>query len=558
MRQFLAFDIGGTLLKFGVLNEDGAIVEKFEIPSEAHLGGASIMEKVKKHGSELIQGRKISGICVSTAGQVDSKEGVIIYASELIPNYTGTAVKKELEDYFNLPVEVENDVNCAGYAESWIGTGRNAKSMFCLTIGTGVGGSYIIDNRLHSGISYSGGEIGYIPIEGQRFEELASTRKLIQNVAARKNVLESDLNGLIIFQAAINGDDICQEEIKRMVYYLSKGIATIAYMMNPEMIIIGGGITAQREYLYPLIMEQLAIDVIPAVLSKTKIEIARTVNSAGMIGALRNFLLQESLRPLKSITTIIESNLNKLTKTEQLIGQFIIQNVKSVPDHTISELSRKIKVSEAAITRFCKKMEFESYNGLRLLAKEADVSTRRFEPSDMPVIDQVKSRYSGLLSKFDMLNQRKALEELTLQLKKASCVYLYGKDELSFVAKQFKDKLMSVGIPTMAFMNDYEAQLSIPTLKPQILSIFFNRNGLDSDLIAIAEASNKAGCMSASITTQQDSELSALTGNHVIIPSVSDEEVKYGLSLEMTTCFLLDIVLEELFVVKPRLSKVVQ
>src|SRR5699024_1708652 len=142
------------------------------------------------------------------------------------------------------------------------------------------------------------------------------------------------------------GDEICIKGINRQVYYLSKGIATIAYMMNPEMIVIGGGITVQKDYLYPLIMEQLKQDVMPAVLDSTKIEIAQNLNNAGMIGALRHFLLQESLQPLKSITTMLESSNHKLTKGEKVIATHVINNLETVPTTTISQLANKINVSE--------------------------------------------------------------------------------------------------------------------------------------------------------------------------------------------------------------------
>ncbi|MDO6450387.1 ROK family protein, partial [Oceanobacillus profundus] len=195
MREFIAFDIGGTLIKYSVLKENGSIIYKNEVPTEADLGGLEVINKVKKIGDELLQSYLIAGICISTAGQVDSKKGEILYASSLIPNYTGMQIKKELETYFQLQVEVENDVNCVGLAESWIGKGKDVKSMFCLTVGTGIGGSYVIDNKLHSGHSYSGGEIGYIPIEGSQFEELASTRTLVKNVAKQKGFAEDKLNG---------------------------------------------------------------------------------------------------------------------------------------------------------------------------------------------------------------------------------------------------------------------------------------------------------------------------------------------------------------------------
>ncbi|MCD7034607.1 ROK family protein [Metabacillus sp. GX 13764] len=547
MRKLLAFDIGGTLIKYGVLTEDGAFVEKFEKETEAYLGGPAILEKVKSYGIELTKKHEISGVCISTAGQVDSREGSILFAlPSIIPDYTGTQLKKELEEYFQLPVEVENDVNCAGLAESWIGTGKDAKSIFCLTVGTGIGGSYILDNKLHTGHSFSGGEIGYIPIEGSQLQELASTRTLIINTAKRKGIPEHELNGKEIFALAKSGDDICAEEIKRQVYYLSKGIATIAYMMNPEMIIIGGGITAQKEYLYPLIMEQLKKDIIPNILSKTKIEIARNLNDAGMVGALRHFLMQESLKPLKSITTMIEFNRHKLTNREQTIANFIILNLEAVPNKTISEMSRQINVSEATITRFCQKLEFGSYNKLRLMAKEATVSTRLYEQTEASSLTEVKHTYMSMLKKSDSLYDFNDIQAFTAQLLSAEKVYLYGAEEMATVASQLKYKLMKLGIPADYFTNSYEMEMSGYTLSAETVVIGLNSTGYAKEIIGILETAKARGSITIAISSQQDSPLARAADLTMLIPAA--EEIKSGTSSlrEVSAYYLLDIVFKEL------------
>ncbi|UOY93092.1 ROK family protein [Ectobacillus sp. JY-23] len=549
MRNFLAMDIGGTFIKYGVLTEDGTFVEKHEIDTEAHLGGKAILEKVKHFGKTLIAQHKISGICISTAGQVDSKEGRILYASSLIPEYTGTPLKQELEAYFQLPVEVENDVNCAGLAESWIGTGKDAKSLFCLTIGTGIGGSYILDNKLHTGHSFSGGEIGYIPIEGEQFQELASTRILVRNVAKAKGIGENEINGKEIFALAHQGDEVCVQEIKRLVYYLSKGIATIAYMMNPEMIIIGGGITAQKDYLYPLIMEELKKDLIPAVLDKTKIQIARNLNDAGMIGALRHFLLQESMQPLKSITTIIESNRHKLTKREQMIAQFIITNLEAVPNKTISEMSRQINVSEATITRFCQKLEFGSYNKLRLMAKEATVSTRLYEQSEMTSLTEVKQTYTNMLKKCDTLYELKEIQKFTSQLLSANRIYLYGADEMGLVANQLKYKLMKFGMAVDAFSDSYQMHMSAYALTPETVVIGLSTTGYADEVVSMMEAARKAGAVTIGITSQQDSPLSHVSDIRLLIPAIDEREKDSSVN-EVSAFYLSDVILKELSVSK--------
>src|SRR5699024_1290554 len=100
MRNFIVIDIGGTLIKYGVLTERGTFLEKNEILTEAQLGGPIVLNKAKKIGDELKEKYAVSGVCISTAGQVHSKRGEILYASSLIPDYTGMTIKKDLEAYF--------------------------------------------------------------------------------------------------------------------------------------------------------------------------------------------------------------------------------------------------------------------------------------------------------------------------------------------------------------------------------------------------------------------------------------------------------------------------
>lgn len=546
MRKLLAFDIGGTLLKYGVLKEDGSIIEKFECPSEAHLGGAFIINKVKELGISLVNQYDIKGICVSTAGQVDSVKGDILYASPLIPEYTGTQLKKELEIYFNLPVEIENDVNCAGLAESWIGTGKNAKSIFCLTIGTGIGGSFILDNKLHTGHNFSAGEIGYIPIEGGQFEDLASTKTLIQNVANGKGISETEINGKEIFRLANKGDNICIKEISRQVYYLSKGIATIAYMMNPEMIVIGGGITAQKDYLYPLIMDQLKKDIMPAVLGNTKIEIAQNLNDAGMIGALRHFLLQEAIQPLKSITAIIEPNNHKLTKREQRIADYVINNLSTVSNTTISQLADKINVSEATITRFCKKLEFGSYNKFRLMAKESFVSTRLYEHTEITSISTLKQVYTILLNKFDTLINANDVQKFKDDIEKAKNVYLYCTNDMAMVADSLKYKLLNKGINTDVFTNQYHMNLSTDLIDHDSLVVGISLSGYSQEVVSVLEKAKENGAKTIGVTSQQDSPISEVSESLFIVPTNENGLQEMNHINEISILYLFDIFFKEL------------
>lgn len=292
MRNFVCIDIGGTSIKYGVIKEDGEILEKSNMDTEAkEKGGYGILEKIKSIISKYIKDYEVDGVCISTAGMVDSKEGKILYALEhLIPNYTGMEIKKEIENEFNLKCEVENDVNCAGLGEMWLGAGRGTSSSVCMTIGTGIGGCVIINNQLIPGFSNSAGEIGYLDINGQSFQELASTTALVKRVAKLKGKDEKDINGKIIFELAKSNDKDCLKEIDNMVKSLSIGIANVCYVINPQVVILGGGIMAQEEFLKPKIEKELKNTLIESVYKNTKLEFAKRQNDAGMLGALYNYM----------------------------------------------------------------------------------------------------------------------------------------------------------------------------------------------------------------------------------------------------------------------------
>src|SRR5699024_10937709 len=129
-----------------------------------------------------------------------------------------------------------------------------------------------------------------------------------------------------------------------------------------------------------------------------------------MKGALRNFVRKESIQPIRSIMVIIKSNRHKLTNREQMIADYDIHNRTSVSNTRNSQLDNKVNVSEATVTRFCKKLEFGTYNQLRLMAKEAFVSTRLYEQSEMTSISETNDNYNNMLKKFENLYQAEDIQ----------------------------------------------------------------------------------------------------------------------------------------------------
>lgn len=293
MRLFAGIDIGGTNIKYGVIDEEGNIIKSSERSTEAHKGGMSIIDKVKEIIREMNKEYKIEGICVSTAGMVCPKEGKIVYAGPTIPNYTGVEIKKILEKEFNIKCEVENDVNCAALGELWLGAGRGKESMACMTIGTGIGGAIIAEGKIVPGFSNSAGEIGYMLVNGEQIQNIASTTALVRSVANRKGIDENDINGKEIFKGYEEGDSICIDEIEKLADTLALGITNIVYLFNPEVVVLGGGIMAREYILRPLIDKSLKKYLIESVYNNTNIAFAELKNTAGMMGAVYNFKNRE-------------------------------------------------------------------------------------------------------------------------------------------------------------------------------------------------------------------------------------------------------------------------
>ena len=261
--KILAIDIGGTAIKYGVVSEDFTVEKSFEVPTEAHLGGPHLMQKIMTFVTEYAN--EVDCVGISTAGQVNSELGKIIFASENIPNYTGIEIKKTIQEKFNLPVRVENDVNSAATAEAKFGAGRGFQDFLCLTYGTGVGGALWINDKIYTGDYFSAGEFGHIVTHtgGKKctcgnngcYEMYASTRALVAVRAVIDNWIDEIIGGL----------------------------STLIFIFNPPCIILGGGIM-NEDYIISEIDRRIHARPIHSFQS-VKIKKAELKNQAGMLGA---------------------------------------------------------------------------------------------------------------------------------------------------------------------------------------------------------------------------------------------------------------------------------
>lgn len=296
MKRYVSIDIGGTAIKYGVLDGNGELVCRKEMRTESYKGGMSILAKAVGIVERYCETEAVDGICISTAGMVDTNKGEIFHAAPLIPRYAGIKFKETMENRFHVPCEVENDVNCAGLAEAVSGASKGSTSSLMLTVGTGIGGCAIIDGKVFRGFSNSACEVGYMHMAGSDFQTLGAASILSRKVAEWKNEPTEKWNGYRIFNDALKGDILCIRAIDEMTDVLGQGIANICYVLNPEVVVLGGGIMSQEEYLKGRVEKAVEKYLIPSIASRTRIAFAKHRNNAGMLGAFYHFMQRQSLQ----------------------------------------------------------------------------------------------------------------------------------------------------------------------------------------------------------------------------------------------------------------------
>lgn len=288
MAKYAVFDIGGTSIKCAVTDGGGHIQEKDRFVNPARTEGigamiAHIVCRLRAYGAAY----PLAGVGVATAGIVDAETGTISCDARNLPGYRGTRLQAILAEATGLPTVVENDVNCAALGEYWLGAGQGASSFAMLTLGAGVGGALLFDGRILRGALGFAGEVGSLPLPGGTLEALASTSSLVRRVAAAKGLPEAAVDGEMVFSWAKAGDDVAAGAIARMMHALAAGVEAVCCIVNPAVVVIGGGISAEAVYLRPLLFEALSAALPRELFAGTRFAFARLGNDAGLLGALR-------------------------------------------------------------------------------------------------------------------------------------------------------------------------------------------------------------------------------------------------------------------------------
>lgn len=290
MGKYLTFDIGGTDLKYGII-ENHELVYSNKIPSEGEKGGIQILEKIVKLEKELNPNKDALGICVSSAGVINPFTGECVAAAFNIPGYIGTKIKDILEEKTGLKTWVLNDVNAMALAELNDGVAQELDNFFCMTVGTGIGGAIIIDKKMVWGHSYAAGEVGiHYTSKKENWENRGSSKTLVERAQKlNKNIK----NGFEVFTLYDQGDKDMKKVVNRFYDDLSVGIANIIHILNPGAIVIGGGVTARGNKFINELKGHLYKYISKYYQENTKILIARYKNESQMIGAYYHFLDME-------------------------------------------------------------------------------------------------------------------------------------------------------------------------------------------------------------------------------------------------------------------------
>lgn len=312
-KWLVGVDLGGTTTKLAFINQYGEILKKWEIPTDNSNKGKNITINIAKSIDQALEEldqpkSKLLGIGMGAPGPVDYATGIIYNVVNLgwEDNYP---LKDLLEVETSLPAIIDNDANCAALGEMWKGAGNGGKDIVAVTLGTGVGGGVIANGHIVQGVSGAAGEIGHItsiPVGGAPcncgktgcLETIASATGIVR-IGKEKLQAAQDSSGELaqiyreegaisaknIFDTARNEDVLAKEVIEEVSFHLGLALANIANTLNPEKIVLGGGVSKAGDILLDSVRQNFEKYAFSRVKESTKIAVATLGNDAGVIGA---------------------------------------------------------------------------------------------------------------------------------------------------------------------------------------------------------------------------------------------------------------------------------
>ncbi|MFA6170616.1 MAG: ROK family protein [Candidatus Margulisiibacteriota bacterium] len=285
--MFIGVDLGGTKIAAALVAETGKIVTDVNIPTEAHKGKKHVIGAIKKAISHLICTSKepVKAIGLGVPGPILYEKGVVIGPPNL-PGWKQVNLKQILEKEFKLPVNIDNDANCAALAEAKFGAGIGRKHFIYITVSTGIGGGIIIDGQLYRGANGSAGEFGHMIIDPQGFTcgcgNVGCFEAMASGTAIRKR---AGMDGASVELAARQGDKKALAVIDETAHYLAVGLANLVNIFNPELVIVGGGVAKMRELIFNPVRKEFKEYALYLPAKSVKIVSAKLGTNAGVLGA---------------------------------------------------------------------------------------------------------------------------------------------------------------------------------------------------------------------------------------------------------------------------------
>lgn len=291
-KEVIGVDLGGTAIKMGRFLEDGTCIESFSVATPQPAEPKSVIKAIASGVQQLQKDNNCCAIGLGVPGPTD-QQNRIAKKSINLPGWDDVPVAQWLEAQTGLPTLLENDANCAALGEAWLGAGKQFSDFILLTLGTGVGGAIFINGKLFTGRWGAAGELGLITLNSDGFpcrsgnqgslEQYASIGSIVRNTGQEPSE---------IGKLAELGDPAALKFWQGYGRVLGAGLASLIYVLTPEAVIIGGGISASSKFFLPSTLQEIERRVVSPSRTGLQLLTAELGNRAGMLGAAKLVLIK--------------------------------------------------------------------------------------------------------------------------------------------------------------------------------------------------------------------------------------------------------------------------
>lgn len=307
----VGIDLGGTKIATGIADSTGALISRFTVPTKAFAGHEVVVRQIIETIYQVIHDAKVNtdevkAIGIGSPGPLDTGTGVVLGAPNL--GWHNVPLARLISEEVGIPVYLDNDANLAALGELRFGAGRGTKNMFYVTWSTGIGGGIIMNGQVYRGGWGSAGEVGHmIMVEGGPLcgcgkrgclEALASgraiARRAVEKVKEGARTLTLTLAGddpaaitaAIVGKAALRGDRLAVELLEEAAHYLGVGLANVVALLDPEVVVIGGGVSQLKDMLFPIVIQTIRENAVKGVSERVRVAAVELGRDVGLIGAI--------------------------------------------------------------------------------------------------------------------------------------------------------------------------------------------------------------------------------------------------------------------------------